>query len=73
MQADEANQAGDGEWNKTPETWARGVSIEPPQDYASGPEFPQEPPQGAYEWFTTDHESGLQPRFLGLLSLCNFY
>lgn len=53
MQADEANQAGEGEWNETPETWGRGIPMEPPQDYASGPEFPQEPPQGAYEWFTT--------------------
>ena len=38
---------------KTRRPGGRGVPTEPPQDYTSGPEFPQEPPQGAYEWFMT--------------------
>ena len=71
MQVDKANQAGEGEWNENPETWGQGCPNWATSGLGFGSQVPTGAPTGGL-WMVYDHESGLQPRFLGLLSLCNF-
>lgn len=53
MQADKANQAGEGEWNENPETWGQGCPNWATAGLHFGSRVPTGAPTGAYEWFMT--------------------